>query len=142
MTRYAILGLGVFLGVLMIFGIADAQSTLERIDKRGEFVVGAREGSIPFAFYDEKGDWGGFSMDIAKEIHKRIEKKLGKSIKLTFKPVDPKTRIPLVANRTIDIECGSTTHTIERDDVVDFSITFFLTGTRLLVKRIKSQLSG
>jgi glutamate/aspartate transport system substrate-binding protein len=135
MKRFIILELGFLFMVLMFSNIAIAQNTLARINSRGEFIVGAREGSIPFAYYDEKGVWGGFSMDIAKEIHKHIEKKLGKSIKLTFKPVDPKTRIPLVANRTIDIECGSTTHTIERDDVIDFSITFFLTGTRLLVSK-------
>jgi len=74
-------------------------------------------------------------MDLAKEIHKAVEKKLGKSVKLTFKPVNPKTRIPLVANRTIDMVCGSSTHTVPRDEVVDFSITVFLTGTRLLVPK-------
>jgi polar amino acid transport system substrate-binding protein/glutamate/aspartate transport system substrate-binding protein len=74
-------------------------------------------------------------MDVAKEIHKAVEKKIGKSVKLTFKPVNPKTRIPLVANRTVDMVCGSATHTVPRDEVIDFSITFFLTGTRLLVPK-------
>lgn len=120
---------------LMITSVASAQGALERISKRGEFFVGAREGSVPFGFYDKDGTWGGFSMDIAKEIHKAVEKKLGKSVKLTFKPVNPKTRIPLVANRTIDMVCGSSTHTVPRDEVVDFSITVFLTGTRLLVPK-------
>jgi len=120
---------------LMITSVASAQGTLERISKRGEFFVGAREGSVPFGFYAKDGKWGGFSMDIAKEIHKAVEKKLGKSVKLTFKPVNPKTRIPLVANRTIDMVCGSSTHTVPRDEIVDFSITVFLTGTRLLVPK-------
>jgi len=120
---------------LMIASVASAQGALERISKRGEFFVGAREGSVPFGFYAKDGKWGGFSMDIAKEIHKAVEKKLGKSVKLTFKPVNPKTRIPLVANRTIDMVCGSSTHTVPRDEVVDFSITVFLTGTRLLVPK-------
>ena len=123
---------------LMIANVASADSALDRISKRGEFFVGAREGSIPFGFYDKDGKWVGFSMDIAKEIHKAVEKKLGKSVKLTFKPVNPKTRIPLVANRTIDMVCGSSTHTVPRDEVVDFTITFFLTGTRLLVPKESS----
>jgi ABC-type amino acid transport substrate-binding protein len=120
---------------LMMVSMALAESTLERIEKRGEFLVGAREGSVPFGFYDKDGKWGGFSMDIAKEIHKAVEKKLGKSVKLTFKPINPKTRIPLVANRTIDMVCGSSTHTVPRDEVVDFSITVFLTGSQLLVAK-------
>ena len=72
---------------------------------------------------------------MAKEFHKALEKKLGKSLKFTIKTTNPKTRIPLVSNGTIDIECGSTTHTIEREETVDFTITVFLTGTQLLVKK-------
>jgi len=120
---------------LMIASIAGAEGTLDRIAKRGAFIVGAREGSVPFGFYDKDGKWVGFSMDIAKEIHKAVEKKIGKSVKLTFKPVNPKTRIPLVANRTLDMVCGSSTHTVPRDEVVDFTITFFLTGSQLLVEK-------
>jgi len=135
MKKYLILIVCMIIVGLMVPSIASAESALERISKRGEFRVGAREGSVPFGFYDKDGKWGGFSMDIAKEIHKAVEKKLGKSIKLTFKPVNPKTRIPLVANRTIDMVCGSSTHTVPRDEVVDFSITMFLTGTRLLVPK-------
>ncbi len=120
---------------LMIASAASAGGILDKIAKRGEFIVGAREGSIPFGFYDKDGKWVGFSLDVAKEIHKAVEKKIGKSVKLTFKPVNPKTRIPLVANRTVDMVCGSSTHTVRRDDIIDFSITFFLTGTRLLVPK-------
>lgn len=135
MKRYlfAIVSMAV-IGLMMV-SMAVAESTLERIEKRGEFLVGAREGSVPFGFYDKDGKWGGFSMDLAQEIHKAVEKKLGKSVKLTFKPVNPKTRIPLVANRTIDIVCGGSTHTVPRDEVVDFSITVFLTGSQLLVPK-------
>jgi polar amino acid transport system substrate-binding protein/glutamate/aspartate transport system substrate-binding protein len=72
---------------------------------------------------------------VAKEFHKALEKKLGKSLKFTLKTTNPKTRIPLVANGTIDIECGSTTHTVAREETVDFTLTVFLTGTQLLVKK-------
>jgi len=64
-----------------------------------------------------------------------LEKELGKPLKLTWKTTNPKTRIPLVANGTIDIECGSTTHTVDREETVDFTITVFITGTQLLVKK-------
>lgn len=112
-----------------------AQGTLEKISKSGEFVVGVRDGAIPFGFISKENEHVGFSVDMAKEFHKALEKKLGKPIKLVFKTTNPKTRIPLVANGTIDIECGSTTHTVDREETVDFTLTVFLTGTQILVKK-------
>jgi ABC-type amino acid transport substrate-binding protein len=112
-----------------------AQGTLDKIAKSGEFTVGVRDGAIPFGFISKENEHVGFSVDMAKEFHKALEKKLGKPLKLIFKTSNPKTRIPLVANGTFDIECGSTTHTVGREETVDFTITVFLTGTQLLVKK-------
>jgi len=112
-----------------------AAGTLEKIAKSGEFVVGVRDGAIPFGFISKENENVGFSVDMAKEFHKALEKQLGKPLKLDFKTTNPKTRIPLVVNGTIDIECGSTTHTVDREETVDFTITVFLTGTQLLVKK-------
>ena len=112
-----------------------AQGTLEKIAKSGEFSVGVRDGAIPFGFISKDNEHVGFSVDMAKEFNKALEEKLGKPIKLILKTINPKTRIPLVANGTIDIECGATTHTIDREETVDFTITVFLTGTQLLVKK-------
>jgi len=112
-----------------------AAGTLEKIAKNAEFVVGVRDGAIPFGFISKENEHIGFSVDMAKEFHKALEKKIGKPLKLVFKTTNPKTRIPLVVNGTIDIECGSTTHTVDREETVDFTITIFLTGTQLLVKR-------
>ncbi len=109
--------------------------TLEKIAKSGEFTVGVRDGAIPFGFISKENEHIGFSIDMAKEFNKGLEAKLKKPIKLIFKTTNPKTRIPLVSNGTIDIECGSTTHTIDREETVDFTITVFLTGTQLLVKK-------
>jgi len=64
MKRYLFTIVSVAVIGLMMVSIAVAESTLERIEKRGEFLVGAREGSVPFGFYDKDGKWGGFSMDI------------------------------------------------------------------------------
>ncbi|RMF91928.1 MAG: ABC transporter substrate-binding protein [Nitrospinota bacterium] len=112
-----------------------AETVLEKIERTGELTAGTRTASIPFAYINEKNEWIGFSIDLLEAIRSRLEKTLGKPIKLEKKEVTPKTRIPMVANRTIDIECGSTTFTRERDEVVDFSINFFFTGSQLLVKR-------
>jgi polar amino acid transport system substrate-binding protein/glutamate/aspartate transport system substrate-binding protein len=121
--------------VLCLVPAAGAQGTLDKIAKSGEFTVGVRDGAIPFGFISKENEHVGFSVDVAKEFHKALEKKLGKSLKFTLKTTNPKTRIPLVANGTIDIECGSTTHTVAREETVDFTLTVFLTGTQLLVKK-------
>jgi len=130
--------LGVFLVVLAVVASAVpalAQATLDKIKQAGVLTAGTRTASIPFAFINEKNEWIGFSIDFLEVVRDRLEKKLGKPIKLEKKEVTPQTRIPLVANRTIDVECGSTTYTRGRDETVDFSINFFFTGSQLLVKK-------
>ena len=127
---------GVILAVLFCLTTSVfAEGTLDTISKRGEFIVGVRDGAIPFGFFNEKNEQVGFSIDMANEFKLALEKKFAKPLKIELKTVNPKTRIPLVANGTIDMECGSTTHTIGREETVDFSITVFLTGSQLLVKK-------
>ncbi len=116
-------------------GAAGTAATLDDIEKKGEFVVGVRDGAIPFGFFDANNEHVGFSVDMAKEFHKALEEKFGKSIRLTLKTINPKTRIPLVANRTLHMVAGSSTHTVAREETVDFTITVFLTGTQLLAKK-------
>jgi polar amino acid transport system substrate-binding protein len=140
MKRCVAVGLA---GVLLLgaAGPVLAETVLEKIGRTGVLTAGTRGTNIPFAYIDEKNDWIGFSIDLLEAIRARLEKKLAKPIKLEKKEVTPETRIPLVANRTIDVECGSTTYTRSRDETVDFSINFFFTGSQLLVKkesRIKS----
>jgi len=130
--------LSLTLAVLLLAGAATpalAETVLEKINRTGVLTAGTRTASIPFAFIDERNQWIGFSIDLLEAIRERLEKKLGKPIKLDKKEVTPATRIPLVANRTIDIECGSTTYTRGRDETVDFTINFFFTGSQLLVKK-------
>ena len=126
------------LGGLLLFGAAApvlAETVLEKIKRTGVLTAGTRANSIPFAFINEKNEWIGFSIDLLEAIRARLEKKLAKRIRLEKKEITPATGIPLVANRTIDVECGSMTYTRGRDETVDFSINFFFTGTQLLVKK-------
>lgn len=126
--------------VLMFVSLAFAASSfaenvLDKIKRTGQVTMGFREGSIPFGFMNEKGEWVGFGLELGNELVKALNAKLGKEIKLVKHPMNPKTRIPLVVNGTIDIGIGSTTITLEREEVVDFSLPYFLTGTRLLVPK-------
>jgi polar amino acid transport system substrate-binding protein/glutamate/aspartate transport system substrate-binding protein len=106
---------------------------LQKIENTGEVQMGFREGSVPFGFINDNGNWVGFGMDLGAEIVKDLEEEFGKDIKLVKRPMNPKTRITMVANKMVDIGIGSTTITLAREDVVDFSLPYFLTGTRLLV---------
>ncbi len=121
----------------LCFAAAGHAGALDDIEKKGEFVVGVRDGAIPFGFFDANNQQVGFSVDMAKEFNKALEAKFGKPIKLTLKTINPKTRIPLVANRTLNMVAGSSTHTVAREETVDFTITVFLTGTQLLAKKNK-----
>jgi polar amino acid transport system substrate-binding protein/glutamate/aspartate transport system substrate-binding protein len=130
----------VSLAGLLLLGAAApvlAETVLGKVGRTGVLTAGTRGVAIPFAFINEKNEWIGFAIDLLEAIRARLEKKLGKPIKLDKKEVggDPAIRIRLVANRTIDVECAVTTYTRGRDQTVDFSIPFFFTGAQLLVKK-------
>jgi polar amino acid transport system substrate-binding protein len=122
----------------VIFGLAAtgwaAESTLEKINRTGVFTVGTRTASPPFGYINKQNEWVGFSIDLAKSVHKNIEKKLGKSIKFELKESTPATRIPLLSSGTVDLISGTMTDTRARRDSVDFSLTFFVTGAQFLVR--------
>jgi ABC-type amino acid transport substrate-binding protein len=113
-----------------------ADETMDRIEKTGKLRVGFREDSIPFAFIDPKvGKQVGFSVDMTNELVQKLSERFGKKIEIEVFTVTTKTRIPLVANATIDVEMGSTTYTQQREEEVDFSLIFFFSETTFLVPK-------
>jgi len=114
----------------------DLTGTLKKIKDSGTITIGHRETSIPFSYLDEKQQPIGYSMDICAAVVEEVKKELG-VVQLTVKynPVTPQTRIPLMSNGTIDLECGSTTNTLTRQKQVGFAPVTFITGTKLLVKK-------
>lgn len=121
--------------LLLTVGSVAAETVLEKIRRTGILVAGTRGTVIPLAYINEKNELIGFSVDLLEAIRARLEKKLGKRIKLEKKEVTPANRVELVATRLVDVECGSTTYTRSRDQSVDFSINFFFSGDQLLVKK-------
>jgi len=110
--------------------------TLKKIKDTGTITIGHRETSIPFSYLDEKQQPIGYSMDICAAIVEEVKKELGVAqLAVKYNPVTPQTRIPLMANGTIDLECGSTTNTLTRQKQVGFGPTTYITGTKLLVKK-------
>jgi len=134
--RYGIIFLLVML-VLSFTGIAaaQAQSTMEKIKNSGVFTIGVRPASPPFSFINKQNERGGFSNELGMLVHKGLEKKLGKTIKLEMKETTPATRIPLLTSMAVDLVTETMTDTRARRDSVDFSITYFVTGAQLIVKK-------
>jgi ABC-type amino acid transport substrate-binding protein len=113
-----------------------AGETMDKIEKTGKIKIGFREDSIPFAFIDPKvGKQVGFSVDMAGLLVENLSTYFGKKIEMEPVTITTKTRIPMVQNGTIDVEMGSTTYTEEREEVVDFSLIFFVSETTFLVPK-------
>jgi len=99
-------------------------------------VIGHRESSVPFSYYDDKNEVIGYSQDLVLKVVEAVKQKLGlPNLQVKLIPVTSQNRIPLIQNGTIDIESGSTTNNPERQQRVYFSDNMFIIGTRLLVKR-------
>lgn len=122
-------------------GIAHAEdapqsATLDKIAKNGVIVVGHRESSVPFSYYDNQQKVVGYSQDYSNAIVAAIKAKLNKpDLQVKMLPITSQNRIPLLQNGTYDFECGSTTNNVERQKQAAFSDTIFVIGTRLLVKK-------
>ena len=129
-TRFVALG----------FAIASAAwahaDTLSTIKARGEFLLGHRESSSPFSFVNDKGDPVGYSVDICLKIYEAVKTDLKNPLlKLKYVALKPADRIAAVKSGRVDVECGSTTNTVERQKDVAFSFTTFVAGARLLASK-------
>ncbi|MET0879777.1 MAG: amino acid ABC transporter substrate-binding protein [Tardiphaga sp.] len=137
MKRNYLMGLAIAAAVCT--GQAQAQEltgTLKKIKDTGAITIGFRDSSVPFSYLDDAQKPIGFAMDICYKIVEAVKKEL-KNDKLEVKlnPVTSATRIPLIANGTVDLECGSTTNNVDRQKQVSFTNTHFLTASRFVSKK-------
>ena len=127
------------LGTLVLAGLASsamAQGTLEKVKAAGAITVGHRDASIPFAYLDDKQQPIGFSMDLCAKIVDAVKAELKMpDLKVSYQPATSATRLPLLANGTIDLECGSTTNNAERQKQISYTMTSFVTATRFVSKK-------
>ncbi|MFD2753569.1 amino acid ABC transporter substrate-binding protein [Comamonas terrae] len=116
--------------------LAVAQAdTLAKVRDSGRITLAYRESSVPFS-YLENGKPIGMTVEISQAVAEAVKKALNKpDLKVMWQAVTSQNRIPLLANGTIDLECGSTTNNTVRAKEVGFAINHFYTGTRLLVKK-------
>ncbi len=113
------------------------EGTLDKIKKSGVIVLGHRDSSIPFSYIaDNPNQPVGYAHDLQLKVVEAVKQKLNMpDLKVRYNLVTSQTRIPLVQNGTVDLECGSTTNNEERQKQVAFSVGFFEIGTRLLTAK-------
>ncbi|MCP9761269.1 amino acid ABC transporter substrate-binding protein, partial [Aquitalea sp. S1-19] len=115
---------------------AELTGTLKKIKESGVVVLGHRDASIPFSYLAGGATPVGYSHDLQLKVVEKLKKDLNMpNLQVKYNLVTSQTRIPLVQNGTVDLECGSTTNNIERQRQVDFSVGIFEIGTRLLTAK-------
>src|SRR3954469_9523110 len=115
------------------------EGTLKKIKDSGSITIGHRDASIPFSYYDDKQQPVGYAMDLCMRIADAVKTELKMpKLEVKYQLVTSANRIPLMANGTIDLECGSTTNNLERQKQVWFTITHFVTANRWVAKNASS----
>ena len=110
--------------------------TLKRIKDSGEITIGYRESSIPFSYLGDGAKPVGYSQELCGRIVDAVKKQLAlPALKVNLEAVTSQNRIPLVANGTVTLECGSTVNNVERQQQVAFSVTTFIVSTRFVAKK-------
>ena len=116
-------------------GAEGLTGTLGKVKELGYITIGHREASVPFSYADDKRQPVGFAIDICARIVDAVKRELKlDKLEVRYQLVTASTRIPLLANGTIDLECGNTTNNAERQQQVWYTNTHFLTASRYLSK--------
>ena len=137
MMRRLVLTIGgaALLGALAVPATAQ-EGTLKKIKDSGSITIGHRDASIPFSYYDDKQQPVGYAIDLCMRIVEAVKTELKMpKVDVKHQLVTSANRIPLMANGTIDLECGSTTNNLERQKQVAFTITHFVTANRWVAKK-------
>lgn len=126
-----------------MFGLPSAHADqLDDIKKKGELVVGVLGTDEPNSFIDAKTrEFVGYEVDLAHALAAKL------GVKLKLKQLAVAARIPELQQGRVDLLAASLTHTKEREAVIDFSLTTFVTGQKVMVKKASGitavpQLSG
>lgn len=110
--------------------------TLKKINDSNTITIGHRDASLPFSYYDEMKQPIGYAIDLCNKVVEEVRKTLKRpDLQVSYHLVNAQTRIQKVEDRTIDMECGTTTNTLGRQQQVDFSAVYFTTGTRVLAHK-------
>jgi len=137
-TTIATLIAGIFAGAMLSTAVTaqELTGTMKKIKETNTINIGHRESSIPFSYLDDKQQPIGYSMDLCNKIVDAVKKELKMpNLAVKLQPVTSSNRIPLMENGTIDLECGSTTNSVERQKKVAFGNTTFVVQLTAAVKK-------
>jgi glutamate/aspartate transport system substrate-binding protein len=127
--------LALLIALLCASGVVLAD-TLQKIANSGRITLGYRESSVPFSYLAGPRQPIGFGVDIYTHVIPALKRATGRSdLEVNWQALTSQNRIPLIANGTVDLECGSTSNTAARAKTVAFAINYFYTGPKLLVKQ-------
>jgi glutamate/aspartate transport system substrate-binding protein len=115
---------------------ADRSDTLKRIRDTATLTIGVREASVPFSFIDSRKQPQGYSVDLCLKVADAIKSELKlPRLDVRFLPVSSANRIAMVKDGKVDLECGSTTNTRDRQKEVAFAYTTFVAGIKMLARK-------
>ncbi len=136
MKRILVLAAALAAASTLAGSAAAQQGTLDKIKSSGAITIGHRDASVPFSYYDDKQQPVGYAMDLCMKIVDAVKTQLKMpKLEVKYQLVTSANRIPLMANGTIDLECGSTTNNLARQEQVWFTTTHFVTANRFVTKR-------
>ena len=132
----AVTGAGLVSSMALSANAQELTGTLKKIKDTGTITIGHRESSIPFSYLDDKQQPVGYAMDLCAKVVDAVKAELKMpNLKVAYQPVTSANRIPLLQNGTIDLECGSTTNSVERQKQVAFGPTYFVVNISAAVKK-------
>lgn len=109
--------------------------TLDKIKRTGTISLGYREASIPFSYIGDNRQPAGYSVELCQRVAESVKRQLGLAdLKIAWVQVAPGNRMAKLVGGEIDLECGSTTNTLSRQEQVEFSLLTFADGGSLLMK--------
>ncbi len=121
--------------VLLVLSLPVAAQTLDKVRKSGVLTLGYIDGAAPFSFTDGNGQPQGYSVDLCKAVAEGVTAQLKRQgLKVRWVKLTIQDRIDAVRTGKVDLECSTTTWTLSRQQLVDFSLVTFVDGGSLLVK--------
>jgi ABC-type amino acid transport substrate-binding protein len=125
----------VILLAALVLALPAGAQTLDKIRKTGTITLGYIDGAAPFSYADPDGEPQGYSVDLCRAVADSVAEQLGrKQLKTRWVKLTIQNRIDAVHNKRVDVECSTTTWTLARQKLVDFSLVTFVDGASILTK--------
>lgn len=112
---------------------------LKDIRNRGYLLCGVHDSVVPFGFQDQTSNsFKGFEVELCMAVASRLD------VQLQLVPLTPADRVPFILQGSVDLVAATMTHSYEKDEFVDFSITYFMDGQKIMtqIKNVPLDVKG